>query len=117
MAAAMEFIRSPARLTAPIALVIFAIAALIVVTSTTGGGGGTPTKASLEKQRDLGRGVRTTAGQSKPAPLPPPSYTVHSGDTLSGIAQKTGVSLSKLQQLNPNVKPQALVAGQKLKLR
>ena len=45
------------------------------------------------------------------------TYTVRSGDTLAGIARKTGISAERLQELNPTVDPQALVSGQKLKLR
>jgi LysM repeat protein len=45
------------------------------------------------------------------------TYTVQAGDTLSGIAAKTGVPLSKLQSLNPGVNPSTLQAGQQLKLR
>jgi LysM repeat protein len=45
------------------------------------------------------------------------SYTIKSGDTLGAIAIKTGVSVSTLEDLNPGLDPQGLVAGQKLKLR
>ena len=47
----------------------------------------------------------------------PAAYTVKAGDTLGGIAAKTGVSLSRIQELNPDLDPQALVSGQKIKLR
>ena len=42
------------------------------------------------------------------------TYTVKSGDTLSGIAEKTNVSLETLRDLNP--KADTLSPGQKLKL-
>ena len=45
------------------------------------------------------------------------SYTVESGDTLDSIAEKTEVDVDELQTLNPDLDPQALVAGQKIKLR
>ena len=38
-------------------------------------------------------------------------------DTLEAIAAKTGLTVGRLQALNPQVDPQALVAGQRLKLR
>jgi LysM repeat protein len=41
---------------------------------------------------------------------------VKPGDVLSSIAEKTGVSLQRLQELNPDVDASALRAGQKLKL-
>ena len=39
------------------------------------------------------------------------------GDTLGGIAAKTGVSLTRIQELNPNVDPHAMVAGQQIRLK
>lgn len=44
------------------------------------------------------------------------SYVVKPGDTLSSIAIGTGVSVEQLQALNPDVDPQALAAGERLKL-
>ena len=44
-------------------------------------------------------------------------YVVQPNDTLGSIAQKTGVSVETLQQLNPQIDPQALPAGATLKLR
>jgi LysM repeat protein len=42
---------------------------------------------------------------------------VQINDTLGGIADKTGVPLSRIQELNPNVDPHAMTAGQKIKLK
>ena len=50
-------------------------------------------------------------------PHPLPVDGVQAGDTLGGIAEKTGVSVETLQELNPNVDPQALTSGQRLKLK
>jgi LysM repeat protein len=47
----------------------------------------------------------------------PKYYTVTPGDTLSGIATRTGVSLAVLEQLNPNISPNALQTGERLRLR
>ena len=44
-------------------------------------------------------------------------YVVKSNDLLSTIAEKTGVSVDTILQLNPGLDPQALVPGQKIKLR
>lgn len=44
------------------------------------------------------------------------TYVVKSGDSFSVIAEKTGVSVEDLVQLNPGVDPQSLRTGQKLKL-
>lgn len=45
------------------------------------------------------------------------TYVVEPGDTLLGIAAETGVSVSRLEELNPGLDPQRLIAGQRLKLR
>ena len=42
---------------------------------------------------------------------------VQNGDTLTSIAHKTGVSVARIQALNPGVDPQILISGEKLKLR
>ncbi|HSS33594.1 MAG TPA: LysM domain-containing protein [Solirubrobacterales bacterium] len=45
------------------------------------------------------------------------TYTVETGDTLIAISQKTGVPVSEILALNPEVDPQILIAGETLKLR
>ena len=42
---------------------------------------------------------------------------VQNGDTLISIAHETGVPVAKIQRLNPEVDPQILISGEKLKLR
>lgn len=107
------------RFAAPIVLAIFAVALFVVISGSSGGGSSSSqSSSSLEKQRDLGTGpfaTRTT--QQQTAAIPGGTYVVKSGDTLGAIAQRTGVPIATLQQLNPNVDPQTLVSGQKLKLR
>ncbi|MEA2396603.1 MAG: LysM domain [Thermoleophilaceae bacterium] len=107
---------------APVALVIFAIALLVVVTSA---GGGTQSKnqsaATKQEQRDLelkrARARRAAAGNKRTNRLPQTVYIVKTGDTLGSIAQKTGVPVARLQNLNPSLDPQALVSGQRIRLR
>jgi LysM repeat protein len=45
------------------------------------------------------------------------TYTVQSGDTLAGIAAKTGTSVTRLEQLNPGIDPTALRVGQKIRVQ
>ena len=47
----------------------------------------------------------------------PTTYTIRANDTLSGIAARWGLTVEQLQELNPELDPQGLVAGQKIKLR
>jgi len=45
------------------------------------------------------------------------TYEVEEGDNLTAIAQKTGISVDRMEKLNPDLDPQALQPGQELKLR
>jgi LysM repeat protein len=47
----------------------------------------------------------------------PATYVIKNGDTLTAIAHATGVSVAKIERLNPEVDPQILIAGEKLKLK
>jgi LysM repeat protein len=44
-------------------------------------------------------------------------YVVEEGDTLAQIASDTGLELDELTELNPQLDPQALQAGDKVRLR
>ncbi len=107
--------RSPARLLAPLALIAVSIALFAVLS------GGGPTD-----EREAGSGaapVSTTTSEDsgsdakKRKPGGRRTYTVKPGDTPSGIAEKTGVTVEKLLDLNPDLDPQSLVPGTRLKLR
>src|SRR5262249_36988328 len=45
------------------------------------------------------------------------TYEVQTGDTLTSIAHKTGISVQEILALNPEVDPQILIAGEVLKLQ
>jgi len=105
--------RSPARFLAPIALVVFAFALYSVVQNAREPAGSdssapatsTATPAAgkkAEKKKKTRRKRRT--------------YTVAAGDTPSGIAEKNNVSLETLYKLNPNLDPQTLSPGQRIRL-
>ncbi len=102
-----------ARLFAPIALVACAIAFLFVL-ATSDTGGDDSERASGTTERTTTQGASTT---ERKAPARRATYSVKTGDTLGSISQKTGVSVENLQLLNPELDPQALVSGQKIKLR
>jgi LysM repeat protein len=117
--------RTPARVLAPLALVAFGLALLLIVASAGGGGDDEPSKGSatqqeqrdLELARDKRRREKTEEAREGQGKLPQGIYVVKTGDTLGAIAEKTGVPVEKLQELNPELDPQALVSGQKIKLR
>jgi LysM repeat protein len=103
---------------APIALVV-AVIVLIAIITTAGGsdkssnrGGPTPSEQrDLRLKKSRARAATHTSTRSAGV------YVVKTGDTLGSIAQKTGVPVEKLQELNPTLDPQALVSGQRIKLR
>jgi len=106
--------RSPARFIAPLALVAFALALFIVIDRTTGNdeteAGGNNAAQPAEKKSS---GKKEGAKKKKPKPK---TYTVKAGDTPSGIAEKTGVPLDTILELNPQLDPQTLAPGTELKL-
>jgi LysM repeat protein len=107
---------NPARLLAPIALVAFVLVLLIVIASsdTSEDSGDSGDRVSQQQEG----GTTTTPGDSLTEPRASSTfYTVKTGDTLGGIAETVGVPVTRLQELNPELDPQALVSGQKLRLR
>ena len=107
--------RSPVRLLAPIALVACAFALVVVVAASdvTGGGGGGDKSANDDSPPPS---AGTTEREQAPRKQKR-SYTVQLGDSLGAIAEKTGVDVETIQLLNPELDPQSLTVGQKIKLR
>ena len=102
--------RSSLRYLAPIALVVVFIAVIVVVASSGGGGSnsGGPTNRTSTAARQ---------SATQPGRITRRTYVVKPGDSLLAIAQKTGVPTDQLQRLNPDIDPQVLVPGQRLRLR
>jgi LysM repeat protein len=98
---------------APLALGAFAVVFVAILLSAGTGGTGESSSSSTGSARTTSAPARTTT-QAKRQPA---TYTVKVGDTLGSIAEKTGVPVQKLLDLNPDLDPQALVSGQKIKLR
>lgn len=96
--------RSYARYVAPIALVVVLVAGIVVVISSGGSGSSTEKTATAPK-------TRTKSGKAKKF------YRVKAGDLLSSISTKTGVDTTTIIKLNPNLDPQALQAGQLVRIR
>ena len=103
--------RNPARYLAPLAIAAVAAAAYMIVHHTLVHKH-KPAPAPAVVPRVVRGGGRHRGGPTKAK-----FYVVRSNDTLSKIADKTGVSVSTLEALNPNVNPQALHPQQRLRLR
>lgn len=91
-----------ARLLAPIAVIALGAVVLAVLAASLGG-----------TDSDDGKG----GGKAKTERTDEKFYTVEPGDSLTSISNKTGVGVNKLSQLNPELDPQALISGQRVKLR
>ena len=106
--------RSAARWIAPLALLV-SVAAVLIVLSTSGGetssGDDSPTTTASSST------TSTSTGEAEPVSDGPRFYTVQPGDVLSAIADKTGVPLEQIESLNDDVDAQALVVGQRIRLR
>lgn len=88
------------------------VAAFIVAIVAIGGALGGSDSNSSGNGRHSGKQTHKTHRKHVPA-----SYEIQSGDTLISIAHRTGVPVRTIEELNPEVDPQILVAGEELKLR
>lgn len=104
-----------ARLLAPLALISVAVAVTAIVLGS--GVVGDDDGAETAGTRDLPTATQETTKKQRPNRRRPATYTIKANDTLSGIAAKNGTTVERLQELNPDLDPQGLVAGQKIKLR
>jgi LysM repeat protein len=102
--------RSPARLLAPLALVGFVVALLVVIN-------GAGSNGTSEKSVKPAASATASPSKKQRAHKQRKRYVVKAGDTPSGIAEKTGVPLSQILELNPDLDDQSLTVGDKIKLR
>lgn len=93
----------------------------VALAACFGGGGGSTGKApdtskiptatlpaELPQVRILGESIVSTGGRR--------TYTIRSGDTLSGIADRFGTTLEELLAANPSINPTALQDGDVINL-
>jgi LysM repeat protein len=100
--------RSPARFLAPLALAAFVVA-LYMIVGGSGDGGEQPANTTQPAATATATKTPTTKRKRK-------VYVVKPGDTPSGIAEKTGVSLEQLEKANPDLDPQLLAPGQRIRI-
>jgi spore germination protein YaaH len=105
--------RSPFRLLAPLALLLVAGAvAAVVLNSNIADGDDGEDQVTTTPRTSTERTATTRSGR----PLRR-FYRVKPGDSFGAIAEKTNVPIERLEALNPEVDPQALVVGQRIRLR
>jgi LysM repeat protein len=103
---------SGARILAPLALVVFAIACFAVLANQSSDG------SAGDKASTTGSAAKKAAAAGAATKTPTrATYKVKAGDSFAAIAEAQGVDVNKLQELNPDIDPRALQPGQRLKLR
>ena len=95
--------RSPFRVVPPLALVAVLVAVWLLVAQ----GSDEPADRPVAGPTTTTTAPRTTRR----------TYTVRPGDNLTSVAQRFGLDVAQLVQLNPQVDPQTLRAGQRIRLR
>jgi LysM repeat protein len=96
-----------------VALLVALVAVGYVVTSSTSsnddGGGDGGNRTAEPRQRQDGRQQRRAPQRT--------FYRVRLNDTLGLIAEQTGVPVERIEELNPELDPQNLIVGQRIRLR
>lgn len=87
---------------APAAFLLAATVAVVLIRAGFESGSGTPTPS----------GVAATTGTSTPR-----FWVVRAGDTYAVIAKTTGVSVVRIERLNPGVSSTSLFIGQRVRIR
>lgn len=100
---------APARVFAVTTLVVALIVAIVVIGGALGG--------SSDSGGDGHKGKAARHARQQKRESIPATYEVKSGDTLISIAHRNGVTVHRIEVLNPEVDPQILIAGEQLKLR
>jgi LysM repeat protein len=110
--------RSPARFLAPLALVAFGVALFLVVNGTQPSDETeAPNRTTNGQPASSPSGDRENGSDEEPERRGRRRYTVKPGDTPSSIAEETGVPLEDILRLNPDLDPQTLSPGQRIRLR
>jgi|SRR5438093_1057762 LysM repeat protein len=113
---------SPARWLAPLALVAAAVALGAVLSSGLSSSPSDTQPAApvpTPRNADRARGRTTTgpkAGTKRKQPGASKTYTVQPGDFLSDVAEKTGVPVERLRELNPGLDANSMHVGQKIRI-
>jgi LysM domain-containing protein len=108
--------RRLARVAAPVAFLLGMTVAILLVRAAVGDDEPAATPATTAETRP--RPPRTTTSTRPRRPRRPATqvHVIESGDTYLTIADEYDTSVARLLQLNPNVDPNALVVGQRIRV-
>jgi LysM repeat protein len=95
-----------ARIVALLAFAGVVVLVFLVISSSTG-----------TDDDPVGERTRPSQADVKSGPETPEEYVVEDGDSISGIAVKYGISVERIERLNPDLDPQTLATGQVIKLQ
>jgi LysM repeat protein len=107
------------RYAAPAAFLLAATLAVVLIRSGLENGGSTPRTrtATTGAASSVSTAPSTTTTRTTARRPAKRFWTVQAGDTFGVISSKSGVPVSRLERLNPNVKSTSLFVGERLRIR
>jgi LysM repeat protein len=113
---ALPMVRNTGRLLAPIAIIAVAVGVYLIVHANVATHSATTIRSTSE--RHVHSSPHRSRAHTAKAGAKASYYVVRAGDTLSAIATRSGVSLTRIEALNPALtSPYSLHTGQRLRLR
>lgn len=103
-------ISNGARVAAATALAVALVVVLVALAGALSDGGG-------DSPGGISDNGASVDGGGSGAGSGPATYEIKEGDTLSAISEETGVSVARIEDLNPGLDPQAITPGQEIRLR
>jgi LysM repeat protein len=97
-------------------LFVVFLAVIVIIATTSGSSNSGSNSSSGSIAGSTSTGPDTSDPRIEKA-LQNGIYVVQEGDTLTSIADATGIPVDTIQNLNPTTDPQILVAGTHLKLK
>lgn len=114
--------RSPARYIVPLILVAAGLSTYLIVEhalDTSNAGSGPSSMTATRPVHVSGHHAATpggSEGSGSSTTTTPTVYVIRAGDTLGAIASRFGISIATIEALNPQLNPNALQVGQRVRL-